>query len=223
MSKKYATMSLLVLGLSAGIAQAPLAADKPIIPLETHAAVSIDETAMLRFDDYAGKIPDSRIKRLMRSGPILGDRVLLKNEVAVYFPDGHIVSTKIEFHNYRPVGNLEAWNVYTADQIEPNPRYGMVNQMDNVFGHACAETVYTRGSNRRGGESFARLRRNDHGILTFELDTPGRYDYLTGEATRSYTLTSAIDPYYLGDPQVVRALADTCRSAGTAIAELQSR
>ena len=60
--------------------------------------------------------------------------------------------------------------------------------------HACAETVYTRGSNRRGGESFARLRRNDHGILTFELDTPGRYDYLTGQTTRSYTLTSAIDP-----------------------------
>jgi len=221
MSTKYATISLVVLGLSAGVAQA---ADQPVIPFETHANVAIDEATMLRFDDYAGKIPDNRIKRLMRSGPILGDRVLLNNDVAVYFPDGHIVSTKVEFHNYRPVGNLMAWNVYTVDQVEPNPRYTMIDQLDAVFGHACAETVYIRGSNRRSGESYARLRRNRHGITTFELDSPGRYDYLTGETTRSYTLTSAMDPHYLGDPQVVQALTENCRPGVPAeSAELQNR
>jgi len=221
MSLKYAGMSLIFLGLSAGIAQA---ADKPVIPFENYSKVALDETSMLRFDDYAGKIPDSRIKRLMRSGPILGDRVLLRNDVAVYFPDGHIVSTKVEFHNYRPVGNLMAWHVYTVDQVEPEPRYTMIDQFDSVYGQACAQTLYVRGSDRRGGESFARLRRNGHGIVTFELDTPGRYDYLTGETTRSYTMTSALDPYYLGDPQVIQALSDSCRSGVPAkSAELHTR
>ena len=147
------------------------------------------------------------------------------NEVAVYFPDGHIVSTKVEFHNYRPIGNLMAWHVYTVDQVEPNPRYSMIDQLDSVFGHACAETLYIRGSHRRGGgESYARLRRNRHGFTTFELDTPGRYDYLTGETSRSYTLTSALDNYYLGDPQVVQTLMENCRSGGPAKrAEVQSR
>lgn len=209
MSLKYAGLGLVILGLSSAMGHA---ADMPVIPFETHAEVPLDEASMLRFDDYAGKIPDSRIKRLMRSGPILGDRVLLMNEVAVYFPDGHIVSTKVEFHNYRPVGNLMAWHVYTADQVEPNPRYTMINQFDVVYGEACAETLYVRGSERRGGESYARLRHNGQGILTFELDTPGRYDYLTGETTRSYTMTSALDPYYLGDPQVVRELRENCRA-----------
>lgn len=210
MSLKIISMTALLFGLSAGAVQA---ADKPIIPFETHAEVSLDERSMLRFDDYAGKIPDRRIKRLMRSGPILGDRVMLMNDVAVYFPDGHIVSTKVEFHNYRPIGNLMAWHVYTVDQVEPNPRYDMIDQRDSVFGHVCAETLYVRGSARRGGgESYARLRKNRHGIMTFELDSPGRYDYLTGESSRSFTLTSALDTYYLGDPQVVQTLMESCRS-----------
>lgn len=210
MSIKYFALGTLVLGLSVGLAEA---ADKPIIPFESHSSVAHDEASMLRFDDYAGKIPDSRIKRLMRSGPILGDRVMLQNDVAVYFPDGHIVSTKVEFHNYRPVGSLMAWHVYTVDQVEPNPRYAMIDQRDSIFGPVCAETLYVRGSERRGGgESYARLRQNRQGYITFELDSPGRYDYLTGETTRSYTLTSALDKYYLGDPQVVETLLEGCRS-----------
>ena len=195
------------------------AGDRPMVPFEQSAAVKVDSRSMLRFDDFAGRIGDSRIKRLLRSGDILGDRVLLENDVAVYFPDGHIVSAKAEFHSHRPTGGLFPWNVYSAAQIEPNPAYQYRAEFDSLLGPACAESVYLKGGNRRGGDSYARLRINPQHVLSLELDTPGRYDGLTGETTRSYTVTSALDPYYLGDPAVVQQLMDACIASQRAAIE----
>jgi hypothetical protein len=186
------------------------AGEQPLVPFEQSAAFKIDSRAMLRFDDFAGRIGDSRIKRLLRSGDILGDRVLLMNNVAVYFPDGHIVSAKAEFHSHRPVAGLMPWNVYSAAQIEPNPNYQYHAEFDSLLGPACAETVYLKGGARNGGDSYARLRINRQHVLSLELETPGRYDRLSGEKTRSYTVTSALDPYYLGDPGLVQQLMDVC-------------
>ncbi|HEX9647924.1 MAG TPA: hypothetical protein VGB88_10525 [Alphaproteobacteria bacterium] len=187
-----------------------LAGGQAVLPFEQSAAYKVDSRSVLHFDDYAGKITDQRIKRLLRSGDILGDRVLLQNDVAVYFPDGHIVSAKAEFHTYRPVAGLFPWNVYSAVQVEPNPNYQYRSEFDALLGPACAETVYSKGSKRRPGESYARLRINRQNVLSLELDSPGLYDYLTGEPSRSYTVTSALDPYYLGDAQVVQQLMNTC-------------
>ena len=190
------------------------AGDSPAVPFEHLAKVALDKNSMLHYDDYAGKIAEERIKRLLRSGPILGDRILLNNDVAIYFPDGHVVSSKTEFHSFRPIGILMPWDVYYRNQIEPNPRYGLVAELDAIVGPPCAETKYLKASDRQTSDSYARMRFSKTGVMTFEIDSSGRYDYLTGEITRSYVLTSAIDPYYLGDQVVVQALIDACRSGG---------
>ncbi len=202
-------------GVGAVVAPA-FAGGKPIVPFEHLAKVALDEKSKLHYDDYAGKISEARIKRLLRSGPILGDRVLLQIDVAIYFPDGHVVSSKTEFHSYKPIGDLMPWNVYYRKQIEPNGRYALVAELDAIVGPPCAETKYLKGRGRQVGDSYARMRFSKSGVMTFEIEAPGRYDYLTGEITRSYTLTSAIDPYYLGDQVVVHALIDACRS-GTGV------
>lgn len=205
--------------LTAGTA---LAADRPLLPFEGHAAIGLDRKAMLRFDDSTGRIPDARIERLLRSGRILGDRVLLKNQVAVYFPDGHIVSSKAEFHTYRPVAGLMPWHVYTRRQIEPNPRYALVEELDRLLGPVCAETAYLKGRRRHGGASYARVRINRERVLSLEIDSPGRYDYLTHQSSRSYTVTSALDPYYLGDPAVVGELLAQCRERSGAVEQVRT-
>lgn len=201
---------------------AALAGERPLLPFEAYPAVDLGGKAMLRFDDSTGKIPDARIERLLRSGPILGDRLLLKNEIAVYFPDGHIVSSKAEFHTYRPLPGLMPWHVYTRDQIEPNPRYALVAELDRLLGPVCAETVYLKGRQRQEGASYARFRINHQGVLTLEIDSPGLYDYLSHEASRSYTVTSALDPYYLGDPGVVGDLAAQCRERRGAVEQARA-
>lgn len=194
-----------------------LAAEWPPLPFEGHAAIDLDRNAMLRFDDSASKIPEARIERLLRSGAILGDRVLLKNQVAVYFPDGHIVSSKVEFHTFRPLPGLLPWHVYSRDQIEPNPRYALVEELDRLLGPVCAGTAYLKGRRRHGGARYARLRISRHGVLSLEIDSPGRYDYLTHQPSRSYTVTSALDSHYLGVPEVVRELATQCREGSGAV------
>lgn len=192
------------------VAGGAAAGDRVVVPFEQSAAVVLDGRSMLYFDDSSGRIGDHRIKRLLRSGDILGDRVLLKNNVAIYFPDGHIVSAKAEFHSHRPHAGLFPWNVYSAAQIEPNPAYQYRAEFDALLGSPCAEVVYLKAGGRRSGDSIARLRINRQNVLSLELDTPGRYDRLTGQSTRSYTVTSALDPYYLGDPVVVQQLMDAC-------------
>ncbi|MDP6953802.1 MAG: hypothetical protein QGF53_13695 [Alphaproteobacteria bacterium] len=200
-------------------ATAPVqAGDQPMLPFEEFVEVSIDRSKWLRYDDSVGRILEPRIERLLRSGDVLGDRVLLKNQVAVYFPNGFIVSSKAEFHTYRPIDGLMPWNVYYRDQIEPNPRYERINEFDRLLGNSCAEVPYFRGrSPQRNGESFARMRINPHGVLSLVLDMPGRYDYLTNEASKSLTVTSAVDSYYLGDPGLVAKLVKDCQRAGVSI------
>jgi|TARA_B100002003_G_scaffold159411_1_gene147932 hypothetical protein len=191
--------------------------DQPILPFEEFVEISIDRSKLLRFDDSVGRILEPRIERLLRSGDILGDRVLLKNQVAVYFPNGSIVSSKAEFHTYRPIDGLMPWNVYYRDQIEPNPRYERIKEFDRLLGTACAEIPYLMARGRQRGDSFARLRVNRHGVLSLVLDSPGRYDYLTHETSNSYAVTSAVDSYYLGDPRIVTNLIKDCQRAGTSI------
>jgi hypothetical protein len=211
------TLGAIALVGACAIAEIALAADQPTVPFEHLSKISLNEKSRLHYDDYAGKISDSRIKRLLRSGPILGDRVLLRNDVSVYFPDGHIVSSQTEFHSFKPKGDLRPWDVYYRRQIEPNPRYARVAEFDQVLGPVCAETQYLKARGHESGESFTRMRISKSGVMTFEIDTPGRYDYLTGEITRSYTLTSAINPYYLGDLVVAQSLIDACHSGSGAL------
>lgn len=194
------------------------AGEQPMLPFEVYSEIAVDASTRLRFDDFAGKIFDARIERLLRSGNILGDRVMLRNQIAVYFPDGHIVSSTAEFHTYRPLPGLQPWNVYYRDQIEINPHYGRIGELDDLVGATCAEMPYLRGRARRGGgESFARLRINRHGVISLVLDSPGRYDYLTDEPSRSFNVVSAVDVYYLGDPAIVQPLIEACRRDGVTV------
>jgi hypothetical protein len=217
MRARWAFGGMLAAGLL-GTAAPTLAGEQPMLPFEEFVEVSIDRSRLLRFDDSVGRIIEPRIDRLLRSGDILGDRVLLKNQVAVYFPDGFIVSSKAEFHTYRPIDGLMPWNVYYRDQIEPNPRYGRISEFDRLLGGACAEIPYASGRTRQQpGDSFARMRLNRSGVLSLVLDAPGRYDYLTNETSNSLTVTSAVDTYYLGDPRLVAKLVKECQRAGVAI------
>jgi hypothetical protein len=109
------------------------------------------------------------------------------------------------------------WEVYYRDQIEPNPRYQRINEFDRLLGGACAEVPYLRGRGRQQGDSYARMRINRHGVLSLVLDAPGRYDYLTHETSNSFTVTSAVDTYYLGDPRLVAKLLKDCQRAGVSV------
>ncbi|MBC08102.1 hypothetical protein [Thalassospira sp.] len=180
------------------------AADKtPIVPFERYFADLRGDGKTLRFNAFSGEIPGKRIKELLRSGAVIGDRILLAEDVAVYFPDGYIVQSQANFAKYVPKIGVQPTKVETRDDLVENPRYALVERFDTILGHECARTEYANG--------FAALRIKPDGVMSLVLETAGHFDALVEEHTTAYTVTSAVQPIFMGNQGLVPDLMAQCR------------
>tara|TARA_R110002033_G_scaffold169905_3_gene211622 strand:- start:1796 stop:2476 length:681 start_codon:yes stop_codon:yes gene_type:complete len=188
----------------------------PIVPFEKLFAKERGDSKVLRFNGFSGEIPGKRIKALLRSGPILGDRVLLSEDVAVYFPDGYIVQSQARLAKYVPAPGLQPTQVVGRDNLMENPRYNLVAQFDGALGQECARVVY--------GDGFASLRINRGGVMSLITETPGIFDGLVNEHTTTYDITSAVTPVFMGNKGLLPDLIRLCQGdrkkiAGTLTAQ----
>ena len=180
------------------------AADKtPIVPFERYFADLRGDGKTLRFNAFSGEIPGKRIKELLRSGQVIGDRILLSEDVAVYFPDGYIVQSQTNFAKYVPKRGIKPSAVTDRDHLVENPRYALVERFDSILGLECARTEYANG--------FAALRIKQDGVMSLVLETAGHFDALVDEHTKAYTVTSAVQPVFIGNQGLVPDLMAQCR------------
>ena len=179
------------------------AADKtPVVPFERYFADLRGDGKTLRFNAFSGEIPGKRIKQLLRSGQVIGDRILLSEDVAVYFPDGYIVQSQTNFSKYVPKFGVKPSAVRSRDDLVEDPRYSLVQRFDVILGRECARTEYANG--------FAALRIKPDGVMSLVLETAGYFDALVQEDTTAYTVTSAVQPVFIGNQGLVPDLVAQC-------------
>jgi hypothetical protein len=179
------------------------AADKtPVVPFERYFAELRGDGKTLRFNAFSGEIPGTRIKELLRSGQVIGDRILLAEDVAVYFPDGYIVQSQTNFTKYVPKIGVKPSAVDDREDLVENPRYALVERFDTILGRECARTEYANG--------FAALRIKPDGVMSLVLETAGHFDALVNEQTTAYTVTSAVQPDFIGNQGLVPDLMAQC-------------
>ncbi|WP_339862207.1 hypothetical protein [Thalassospira alkalitolerans] len=195
--------AMAVVVMAGSLAQSSQAADKtPPVPFEKFYASERGDGKYLRFNAFSGEIPGKRIKALLRSGQVIGDRILLSEDVAVYFPDGYIVQSQTRFGKYMPRPGLIAGAVAKSDHLVKNPRYGLVAKFDQILGAECARTEYANG--------FAALRIKTDGVMSLVMETAGLYDPLVKEDTTTYTVTSAVQPVFIGNQGLLPDLMKMC-------------
>jgi len=182
----------------------------PVVPFEKLFAKERGDSKVLRFNGFSGEIPGKRIKALLQSGPILGDRVLLSEDVAVYFPDGYIVQSQARLAKYVPVPGLKPTQVLTRGNLMPNPRYRLVSEFDSALGLECARVAY--------GDGFASLRINRSGVMSLITEAPGIFDTLLEENTTTYDITSAVKPVFMGNKGLLPDLIRLCQGGSKKIA-----
>ncbi|MDJ0684957.1 MAG: hypothetical protein QNJ84_09670 [Alphaproteobacteria bacterium] len=199
------------LGVMAGVAalalteaKPTLASDGPELPFERYLGSGEGGKPVLRFNDFSGRITGDRIKALLRSGEILGDRVLLQNGSAVYFPEGYIVSSSIAFDRYRPKDGVPESSVDSPDDLELNPTYDLTNSFDQVLGPVCAETA------GKSPGTTVRLRKNASGVVSLVEATPGRYNAVSGEESVGYRVLSATAAPFLPQNNAVQSMLSEC-------------
>ena len=175
----------------------------PTLPYESYFAKYRADRSVLKFNDFSGKIKAQRIKKLLRSGRVLGDRVLLDNNLAVYFPEGYIVSSTLRLDAFRPKKGISAKRIKSAQDLEENPDYRLVDLMDQHLGKVCAEV-------KLSDKVQARLRKNPDGVLSLVKHTQGQFDQVLGEASRAYEITSALSPSYLSTDRMVQRAVSKC-------------
>lgn len=180
----------------------------PVVPFEKIFAAERGDSHVLRFNRFSGDIPGKRIKALLQTGQIVGDRVLLSEDTSVYFPDGYIVQSQAHLAKYIPAHGLGRDQVFSPDDLAPNPRYRLVAKFDQVLGRECARVEYHGG--------FAALRRNGNGVMSLVLESPGLFDSVMNEKTITYNITSAVRPVFIGNKGLVPDLIRLCQGGGKA-------
>ena len=202
-SRRSGGVTLALAIASAAITPAAMAADKtPIVPFEKFYADQRGDGKLLRFNAFSGEIPGKRVKALLRSGQVVGDRILLSEDVAVYFPDGYIVQSQARFSKYIPKPNVVPGTVASRDHLSENPRYALVERFDTILGRECARTEYANG--------FAALRIKSDGVVSLVLETSGLYDQIVDEQTTTYSVTSAVQPVFIGNQGLMPELMAKC-------------
>ncbi|WP_336080646.1 hypothetical protein [Thalassospira sp. CH_XMU1448-2] len=188
---------------SAATTPAAIAADiTPVVPFEKYYADQRGDGKYLRFNAFSGEIPGKRIKALLRSGQVIGDRILLSEDVAVYFPDGYIVQSQVRFGKYIPTSSVQPGSISKREHLTENPRYALVERFDTILGRECARTEYANG--------FAALRIKPDGVVSLVLETSGLYDQIMDEHTTTYNVTSAVQPVFIGNQGLVPELMAKC-------------
>ncbi|MEQ8284924.1 MAG: hypothetical protein RIG26_09985 [Thalassospira sp.] len=195
-----------VLALAVGLITMTPAAQSaditPVVPFEKYFADQRGDGKYLRFNAFSGEIPGKRIKALLRSGQVIGDRVLLAEDVAVYFPDGYIVQSQARFGKYIPKAGVHPGGIANRDHLMENPRYALVDRFDSILGRECARTEYANG--------FAALRIKPDGVLSLVLETSGMFDALIDEQTTTYSVTSAVQSVFIGNQGLMPELIAKC-------------
>lgn len=178
----------------------------PALPFEKYFQQKTGFKDTLRFHDFSGKIKPERIKKLLRSGAILGDRVLLQNNTSVYFPEGYIVSTNARFDSLRLKSGVETASLNTphASMLEPNPDYQIVSSVEKFLGKTCAEATI-------GDTKYpTRIRKREDGMISVVKRVKARFSDVVDIQEPSVVITSAMDPKYLSEDGQIRALASSC-------------
>lgn len=179
------------------------------LPFEAEFAKQRRDRSILAFNDHIAAIPGPRIRELPTINGRLGDRVTLTDGPTLYFPLGYLVSALYEFDSVRPKipGRLPA----SAAELEPDPNYALVGAFDRELGPACARVV-----DPQLGTS-TELRRRPGRSISVLIDMPGRYDGLTGQATRSYAVMIGFEERYVAVDTLTRRLLDHCRSGAKTV------
>jgi hypothetical protein len=200
----YTLIGVFLLGLAySSTAEAtPKTKSIPSLPFEQYFASLRGDQDVLKFNDFSGKIKAQRIKKLLRSGPVLGDRVLLQNNTAVYFPEGYIVSATAQFEKWRPKTGLTIDHVSSARDIEINPDYRLVENIDSQLGRVCAELP--------SPTQTLQFRKTTDGMFSLVRKTKGRFDHLLGEQSETVVITSALNPSYLSNDKRLQEMASRC-------------
>lgn len=181
-------------------------ASGPMLPFEGYFAKQRGDVDVLKFNDFSGKIKGNRIKKLLRSGPILGDRVLLQNDTAVYFPDGYIVSMTKRFDKWRKsvLKNNISFSSLSPHGLELNPEYKIIESLDRYLGSVCAEAKLDDRGN------MIRIRKSRGGVLSLVQRAPGTFDHIPEAKSQSVIVTSSLNPRYLSQDVSIRNLAHSC-------------
>jgi len=195
---------LMGVALMLGVTGKLALADTPVIPFERYFADARGGGQTLKFNDFSGEIGANRIKALLRSGSTLGDRVLLQNGIAVYFPEGYIVSSSMTLNKFRPKGGLQDKAVRSKSDLEPDPNYHLSAQFDRLLGPVCAEVDGPLPGTK------LRARRTARGVFSVIRVGPGQFDALSGERSVGYRIVSAVDTPFLGRDPTVAILIDQC-------------
>lgn len=198
---------LLLVGvvLSFGVVQAAQTnASSHVLPFEEYFAQKRADKNILKFNDFSGKIVAKRIKKLLRSGNVLGDRVLLTNNTAVYFPEGYIVSSTLRLEQWRPRPGVHPKQIYSSDDVEPNPDFSLIDKIDQHLGKVCA-VVPTQ-------TPFEKIivRKTDDGMLSLVQRIKGRLDKVIGRPSEDVVISSALSPQYLTTDRNIQKIVSSC-------------
>jgi len=196
----------LLLGLAFPMTGEAASKSKSLLPLpfEQYFAGKRGDRDVLKINDFSGKIKAHRIKKLLRSGPILGDRVLLQNNTAVYFPEGYIVSATAQFEKWRPKPGIQIERVATSQDVELNPDYRLIEKIDNQLGRVCLDIPSF------SPKTIIQLRKRTDGLISLVKKTQGRFDHIIGQPSETVEVTSALSPSYLSSDKKIRELASRC-------------
>ncbi len=176
----------------------------PALPFENYFAAKRADHEILKFNDFSGKIKAQRIKKLLRSGSILGDRVLLKNNTAIYFPEGYIVSSTLRIEQWRPKNRVHPKQIYSVNDVESNPDFRLIQEIDQHLGKVCAIVP------SHDQKLSTRLRKLPNGVISLVQRVRGRLDKIIGKPSEDVIITSSLNPTYISSDIAIQKMASSC-------------
>lgn len=176
----------------------------PVLPFEREYAARRHEHSVLSFNDHIARVPGNRILDLPTVNGRMGDRVTLTEGQTLFFPVGYLVTATYRIDKLRPRRGVAS--PASATDLEANPDYAFVKRFDAEFGQVCARTV------DKASDISVEFRILPGKTMTVILDTPGRYDAIGSEKTRSYGIFVGQEERYVVLDQISRRLLAHCRS-----------
>lgn len=200
----FASVGILISALFAEPALAQRTPKGPPVPFEAELAKFRRDRSFLSFNEHIANVPGNRIKELPVVNGRMGDRVTVGEGHTLNFPLGYLVTATFTLDKQRPKSG--AAYAGSAAELEPNPAYAMVQRFDAELGRVCARTE------DKATDTIAEFRIGPNKTMAVVLDTPGRFDGLTREKTRSYVVFVGMEERYVVlNPTSQRLLAH-CRS-----------
>jgi hypothetical protein len=177
------------------------------VPFEVELSKNRRDRTFLSFNEHIANVPANRIKDLPVVNGRMGDRVTLGEGHTMHFPLGYLVTATYVIDKQR--ARSGATSASSPQDIEPNPVYALVQRFDAELGPVCARTEDKTNDVR------AEFRQRPGQSMAVVLDTPGRYDSLTREKTRSYIVFVGTEERYVTTGSVAQQLLAHCKAGRT--------